>query len=138
MTSLDLPDDCIYDILKYLQTNRSTLFNCILVNRFWCKAAVPLLYANPFVITNKDIILTLILCFDKSEILQLKNQLTLININIINISDDYKPLFEYTKYLENFNYFKIHSVIFEWFSSYLTLSYNQRSEIVKNFILIFY
>ncbi|GBC12424.2 hypothetical protein GLOIN_2v1873867 [Rhizophagus irregularis DAOM 181602=DAOM 197198] len=31
-----LIDDCVYDILQYLQNDGTTLFNCLLVNRFWC------------------------------------------------------------------------------------------------------
>src|SRR5947207_3133213 len=97
MTLPYLPDDCIYYILQYLQNDHSTLFNCLLVNRFWCKATVPLLYANPFsnIIkeNNYSIIYTLILCFNKTEILQLKNQLELIKVSI-DIYDEYKPLFD--------------------------------------------
>ncbi|GBC41156.2 hypothetical protein GLOIN_2v1516475 [Rhizophagus irregularis DAOM 181602=DAOM 197198] len=79
-----LSDDCIYYILKYLRDDHSTLFNCLLVNRFWCKETVPFLYANPFehLIGSKNntthkcsIIFTLISCFDKAEILRIKNQL---------------------------------------------------------------
>ncbi|RIA93397.1 hypothetical protein C1645_874098 [Glomus cerebriforme] len=150
MTSPYLPDDCIHDILKHLQNNRSTLFNCLLVNRFWCRATVPLLYANPFdnVMINENhylIILTLILCFNKAEILQLKNQLKQLNQlkynnNIdkidIDIKDNYKPLFKYPKYLEKYDCFTVNCIIFEWFRNYLNLSYNH--EIVKNFIPSFH
>lgn len=51
----------------------------------WNNGSFPLLYVNPFDnITNKNkysIILTLILFFDKEELLLLKNQLKLNNIN---------------------------------------------------------
>jgi hypothetical protein len=130
MASPYLPDDCIYCILKYLQNYHSTLFNCLLVNRFWSKAAIPLLYASPFVDKNKHylIILTLILCFSKTEILQLKN---LIGINEINIDEDYKPLFEYPKYLKSYNYFIIDSTIYKWIESYSnTLSLNKNNNFV--------
>src|ERR1700742_4297988 len=110
MTLPYLTDDCIFYILQHLKNNRSILFNCLLVNRFWCKSTIPLLYANPFInITeeNYSIIKTLIFCFNKEEILQLKNQLELNQINNINLDEEYKPLFEYLKYLENYDYFKI-------------------------------
>ncbi|RGB24230.1 hypothetical protein C1646_773372 [Rhizophagus diaphanus] len=35
MTLPYLTDDCIFYILQHLKNNRSTLFNCLLVNRFW-------------------------------------------------------------------------------------------------------
>lgn len=56
MTVPHLPNDCIYDILKYLKSHRSTLYNCSLVNRLWCKETIPLFYANPFInLTHKKI-----------------------------------------------------------------------------------
>ncbi|CAB5165966.1 unnamed protein product [Rhizophagus irregularis] len=114
MTLLYLTDDCIFYILQQLQNDRSTLFNCLLVNRFWCKSTIPLLYANPFVnITEKNysIILTLIFCFNKEETLHLKNVLDINQINNIDLDEEYNPLFEYPKYLEKYNYFTINSVI---------------------------
>jgi hypothetical protein len=135
MAPTHLTDDCIYNILKYLKNSHSTLFNCLLVNRFWCKATVPLLYADPFNYnTNENIILTLILCFNKVEILQLNNQLKLINNdNIININDECKPLFEYPKYLENFDYDKINFTIFQWLC-FPNLSFDQCNKAHENFI----
>src|SRR6266496_4741616 len=123
MTLPHLPDDCIYYILQYLQNDRSTLFNCSLVNRFWCKATVPLLYANPFnnltKYNNYSIIFTLILCFNRVEIFRLKIKLEHIQINNIQINsiNEYKPLFEYPKYLENYCFFNINSIISRWFES---------------------
>jgi hypothetical protein len=116
MTSPYLPNDCIYYILKYLKDCQSTLFNCLLVNRFWCRAAIPLLYANPLVESNNKVIFTFILCFSKEEILQLKNQLSLIGIKNINdsIDDEYKPLFEYPKYLKIYDYYIVNLMTFKW------------------------
>ncbi|PKK57072.1 hypothetical protein RhiirC2_798714, partial [Rhizophagus irregularis] len=121
MTLVYLTDDCIYYILYYLQNNHSTLFNCLLVNRFWCKSTIPLLYANPFANISKKrylIISTLIFCFDKTEISQLKNQLGLSQVNNIIIDEGHKPLFEYLKYLEDYKYSIINSVIYGWFAKY--------------------
>ncbi|CAB4413103.1 unnamed protein product [Rhizophagus irregularis] len=132
MTLPYLPDDCIYYILQYLQNDRSTLFNCLLVNRFWCKSTIPLLYANPFLnMTDKNytIVLTLIFCFNRVEMLQIKNQLGLGQINNINFDEEHKPLFEYPKYLENYNYFTINSVIRRFF---VKLCSNSGSSISRN------
>ncbi|PKK67770.1 hypothetical protein RhiirC2_851929 [Rhizophagus irregularis] len=128
MTLPYLTDDCIYYILQYLQNDHSTLFKCLLVNRFWCKSTIPLLYANPFANTTEKnylITSTLILCFNKAEILQLKNQLGLSQINNINFDNfdkEHKPLFEYPKYLKylkNCNNFIINFVISKWFAKYI-------------------
>ncbi|GBB83203.1 hypothetical protein RclHR1_00100007 [Rhizophagus clarus] len=127
MTSPYLPDDCIYDILKFLQDCHSTLFNCSLVNRFWCKATVPLLYANPFIKQNKSIILTLIPCFDKFE---MKNQLNFFGID--NIREDYKPLFEYPKYLKVYDYSLVNSTILRFlYNQYQNQNQYQRNKLIE-------
>jgi hypothetical protein len=140
MTSPYLSDDCIYNILKYLQDYQSTLFNCLFVNRFWCRATIPFLYANPFFKTNKDIIFTLIPSFSNTEILQLKSQLKLLGVNKIDIKDEYIPLFKYPKYLKTYNSFNVNSTIFEWFEglSYSSYVKYRRRKILEDFCPIFH
>ncbi|GBB83202.1 hypothetical protein RclHR1_00100006 [Rhizophagus clarus] len=138
MTPPYLADDCIYYILKHLQVYRSTLFNCTLVNRFWCRAAIPLLYANPFTRFNEKIILSFILCFNKEEILQLKNQMKLIGINNIDINDEYKPLFEYPKYLKYYDYTFINCSINGWFNSLSHLILYNQDQIKEEFSSTFH
>ncbi|PKC70278.1 hypothetical protein RhiirA1_454987 [Rhizophagus irregularis] len=138
-----LIDDCVYDILQYLQNDGTTLFNCLLVNRFWCKTTIPLLYTNPFVIISKKknmIISTIILCFNKEEILQLKNQLGINQINNNNNNIDYeehKPLFEYLNYLEDYNHSKIKSFIIMFINYNLGLSIFT-DKMYEDIILIFH
>ena len=129
MTAPHFPDfiDFIDEILKHLQNDHSTLFTCLLINRIWCARAVPLLYENPFEkifiykpkafnlneIINKNkhsIIWTLILCFDKMELSSLKNR-SKPYIKMIYF-DEYKPLFEYPKYIKYFDDTKIVSIIY--------------------------
>ena len=43
----DLPE-LTYEIIKYFQNDYSILHSCILVNRFWCRLTIPLLWENPF------------------------------------------------------------------------------------------
>ncbi|GES75682.1 hypothetical protein GLOIN_2v1774869 [Rhizophagus clarus] len=134
MTSPYLTDDCIYHILRYLQGYhyRSTLFKCGLVNRFWCRAAIPLLYANPFFFRpNKKyylIILTLISCFNKEEILQLKNKIK------FNINDEYKPLFEYPKYFKSYDCDSANHKIIRWINHFS----NPNDKILECFCLTFH
>ncbi|PKY51911.1 hypothetical protein RhiirA4_424860 [Rhizophagus irregularis] len=40
------------DIIRYFQDDISTLHSCILVNKFWCQIAIPLLWKDPFSIKN--------------------------------------------------------------------------------------
>src|SRR5690349_10529018 len=47
----DLPE-LTYYVIKYLKNDFSTLHSCILINRLWCRLAMPLLWENPFSICN--------------------------------------------------------------------------------------
>ncbi|EXX53942.1 uncharacterized protein OCT59_008503 [Rhizophagus irregularis] len=78
----DLPE-LTYEIIKYFQNDYSnlldysTLHSCILVNRLWCRIAIPLLWENPFSIPNRN--------YNK-----------MIEIYLYNLNDDVKTkLYEY-------------------------------------------
>jgi hypothetical protein len=43
----DLPE-IISEIIQYFRNDFSTLHSCILVNRLWCRLAIPLLWEDPF------------------------------------------------------------------------------------------
>ncbi|RIA91678.1 hypothetical protein C1645_821687 [Glomus cerebriforme] len=43
----DLPE-LTNEIIQYFRRDFSTLYSCILVNRLWCRLAIPLLWENPF------------------------------------------------------------------------------------------
>ncbi|PKC60624.1 hypothetical protein RhiirA1_425716, partial [Rhizophagus irregularis] len=47
----ELPE-LTYEIIKYFQNDFSTLHSCILVNRLWCRLAIPLLWETPFSIST--------------------------------------------------------------------------------------
>ncbi|GBC25448.2 hypothetical protein GLOIN_2v1876019 [Rhizophagus irregularis DAOM 181602=DAOM 197198] len=70
-----LPDDCIYYILKQLRNDRSTLYKCARVNRFWCRAAIPLLYESPFPVKGKKLLMTYMLSFNEEEISRLEDSM---------------------------------------------------------------
>src|SRR5581483_5674128 len=44
---IDIPE-LLNDIIQYLQNDFTTLYSCILVNRLWCRLAIPLLWEDPF------------------------------------------------------------------------------------------
>uniref|UniRef100_U9T5A3 F-box domain-containing protein n=1 Tax=Rhizophagus irregularis (strain DAOM 181602 / DAOM 197198 / MUCL 43194) TaxID=747089 RepID=U9T5A3_RHIID len=46
----DLPE-LTNEIIQYFRKDFSTLYSCILVNRLWCRLAIPLLWENPFPIS---------------------------------------------------------------------------------------
>jgi hypothetical protein len=41
-------EDIINEIIEYFRNDFSTLRSCILVNRLWCRLAIPLLWEDPF------------------------------------------------------------------------------------------
>ncbi|PKK59901.1 hypothetical protein RhiirC2_857123 [Rhizophagus irregularis] len=49
----DLPE-LTNEIIKCLRKDFSTLYSCILVNRLWCRLAIPLLWEDPFCIPTQN------------------------------------------------------------------------------------
>jgi hypothetical protein len=61
--------------------------------------------------------------------------MNLIGVSMMNIKEDYKPLFEYPKYLKNYDYRNINYTIYNWIESY---SYSQKYDETGNFISMFH
>src|SRR5271154_400089 len=49
----DLPE-LTNEIIQYFWDDFSTLHSCILVNRLWCRLAIPLLWEDPFSAPTKN------------------------------------------------------------------------------------
>jgi hypothetical protein len=47
-----LIEDCLRIVVTKLQDDPGSLYSCILVNRFWCRMTVPILWKNPLAFTN--------------------------------------------------------------------------------------
>jgi hypothetical protein len=43
----DLPE-LINEVIQYFHNDYKTLYSCTLVNRLWCRLAIPLLWKDPF------------------------------------------------------------------------------------------
>src|SRR5215213_1840424 len=116
-----LPDDCIYHILKYVQNHRFSLFNCLLVNRFWSKITVPLLYSDPFsqLMDEKKflIIKTYFLCLNEEERIYLTKQNNIYKKLKSNsfLSNDLNPIFEYPKYIKKLSKHLVYNTIDYWY-----------------------
>src|SRR5688572_11572142 len=92
-----LPFECLSEIFKYL--NAYALRSCLLVNRFWCKVSVPILWTS---IRNYD---TLIACLpNQSKEIFYKKQITFI-------TSKPPPLFNYVVYIKYLNVSEIGSKI---------------------------
>src|SRR3954465_10436768 len=47
--------ELLSEIIQYFRSDILTLHSCILVNRLWCRLAIPLLWENPFsIISRRD------------------------------------------------------------------------------------
>ncbi|RIA85452.1 hypothetical protein C1645_830763 [Glomus cerebriforme] len=106
--SYQLPDDCLNEIFEYLNYDRKTLYSLLLVNRFYCKVSIEILWRNiwrdiwynRFKITHKQlqrvttsILSTLFACLPKeSKDLLFKNKI------IISAPTSKPPLFNYPSF----------------------------------------
>ncbi|RGB31414.1 hypothetical protein C1646_764101 [Rhizophagus diaphanus] len=138
MTVIYLTDDCIYHILNYLQNNRSTLFNCLLVNRFWSKVTIPLLYANPFSRlkdVNKSLIInTFLLCLNEEErnyLIKRNNIQKKLNSKLFQ-RNEIKLIYEYPKYIKKLSKFSIYNSIDHWYRQQIKITFNNNDNIINN------
>ncbi|EXX74065.1 uncharacterized protein OCT59_010661 [Rhizophagus irregularis] len=105
----ELPE-LTYDTLKYFKNDFSTLHSCILVNRLWCRLAIPLLWENPFSNPKKNY------NFIESYLNNLNGDLK-AELNEYRIEDNLFPsntLFNYPSLLKYLNTWKILSPVYKW------------------------
>ncbi|CAG8713228.1 2380_t:CDS:2, partial [Gigaspora margarita] len=111
--SFPLIPDCVEEIICHLLDNHKALFSCALVNRLWCRSAIPLLWRNTFPdglysVKGMKIIDIYVKCLSEIQ------RQTLI-CNNINIEEDFKPaLFNYPKYLWFLNCSSFDIALFAW------------------------
>ncbi|GES83018.1 hypothetical protein GLOIN_2v1876445 [Rhizophagus clarus] len=117
-----LPADCLNEIIEYLEYDNATLHSCLLVNRFWCKVSVRILWRN---IQNYK---TIISCLpNESKELLNKNKI------VISTFNSKTPLFNYVsfiKYLSIYNINNIIKSILQNFQSITPQSLNHKKYIV--------
>ncbi|GBC34066.1 uncharacterized protein OCT59_019056 [Rhizophagus irregularis] len=108
----DLPE-LIYEIIKYFQNDYSTLYSCILVNKLWCRLAIPLLWKDPFSIPTKNY------NFIENYLHNLNDDFkTKLNeYKIINNSLPSNMLFNYSRFLKYLNINKFIFTTRVWFES---------------------
>ncbi|RIA94288.1 hypothetical protein C1645_873552 [Glomus cerebriforme] len=92
-------EDCFRIIFTELQEDSASLYSCILVNRFWCRIAVPILWKNIFIYgkySRKKLYNVIIhLLPQSSKQLLFDNNIDLPSLSTISN----KPLFNYISYL---------------------------------------
>src|SRR5687767_172084 len=92
----DLPE-LTYKVIKYFQNDLSTLHSCILVNRLWCRLAIPLLWENPFSIHTENY------NFIEIYLHSLNDDFITNKYTIINKSSHSNILFNYPRFLKYLN-----------------------------------
>ena len=116
----DLPEISTY-IIQNLRYNINTLYSLSLVNRFWCRLAIPLLWEDPFSIKFRGSVLLLhfldIYCLflndnDKSKV----NEIKKFELN----SNLQKPLFNYPSFIKTLNSFRLELHVMKWLNSNTT------------------
>jgi hypothetical protein len=123
----DLPE-LTYDVLKYFKNDFSTLHSCILVNRLWCRLAIPLLWENPFSISigNRK--------FIEIYLDNLKGDLK-TKLNEYEINDNLFPsntLFNYPSFLKYLYTWRVISSIERWFEDTFIISKCENRYFLQN------
>ncbi|POG72294.1 hypothetical protein GLOIN_2v1773812 [Rhizophagus irregularis DAOM 181602=DAOM 197198] len=106
----DLPE-LTNEIIKNFQNDYSTLYSCVLVNRLWCRLAIPLLWENPFSIPTGNYNFIEVYLYNLNDCLKSK-------LNEYHITDHYllpsSTLFNYPSFIRYLSMCKIASSIDRW------------------------
>ncbi|PKK68016.1 hypothetical protein RhiirC2_782803 [Rhizophagus irregularis] len=100
----DLPE-LTYEVIKHFQNDFSTLHSCILVNRLWCRLAIPLLWENPFSFRTGNYNFIGIYLHNLNDNLETK-----LN-NVIDNSLPSNTLFNYPRFLKYLNIYNFISSV---------------------------
>ena len=139
----DLPEISSY-IVQNLRNNVNTLYSLTLVNRFWCRLAIPLLWEDPFSVKRREnlpsyFIDTYFLFLSDSDKTKMKtkfySKFSKFNSNL------HKPLFNYPSLIKTIDFYRVRVHAQNWLSissvqqfsnkeSYLQLI-NMRNEQIK-------
>src|SRR3954447_21527734 len=122
----DLPEISTF-IIQVLRNDVNTLYSLALVNRFWCRLAIPLLWEDPFSIKYRkssfhflDIYLLFLNDNDKDE---LKEILKLRKFDSISR----KPLFNYPSFIKTLDLKRMQIHVTNWISSTSTSLFSRIS-----------
>uniref|UniRef100_U9UKK6 F-box domain-containing protein n=1 Tax=Rhizophagus irregularis (strain DAOM 181602 / DAOM 197198 / MUCL 43194) TaxID=747089 RepID=U9UKK6_RHIID len=105
----DLPE-LTNEIIQYFRKDFSTLYSCILVNRLWCRLAIPLLWEDPFSLPTQNYhCIKTYLCF--------LNEDDKAKFNEYGINDNLflsNTLFNYPSFIKYLDTIKIYNSIQNW------------------------
>src|SRR5215208_1094989 len=110
--AFQLPTDCLNEIFEHLEEHPTSLRSCLLVNRFWCKIAVRILWKHVLNVPNGTcfrsyaILSTLIACLPDES----KNLLSENGISIMTPTPK-SPLFNYISFIKALSFSNIKDVV---------------------------
>ncbi|CAG8447042.1 4287_t:CDS:1 [Funneliformis caledonium] len=100
-------------ILEYLNNDKKTLYSCILVNRTWCRIAVPILWRAPFKnllpIRQSGLISTFIGCLDDDASIEKLKLFEGFPSEILKI-----PTFDYASFLHELQFSSLYDAVNFW------------------------
>uniref|UniRef100_U9TX82 F-box domain-containing protein n=1 Tax=Rhizophagus irregularis (strain DAOM 181602 / DAOM 197198 / MUCL 43194) TaxID=747089 RepID=U9TX82_RHIID len=107
----DLPE-LTEEIIQYFRKDFSTLYSCILVNRLWCRLAIPLLWEDPFSIPTQNYrCIETYLCFLNEDSKAKFNEYIIIDNLLLSNST---LLFNYPNFIKYLDTSKICQSIKYW------------------------
>ncbi|EXX63711.1 uncharacterized protein OCT59_000350 [Rhizophagus irregularis] len=129
----DLPE-LISKVIQYFRYNHKTLHSCILVNRLWCRLAIPLLWEDPFSIKDPKnyhfikIYLHYLNDDDKTKLNEyvIHNELFPTN-----------TLFNYPSFIQRLNTYKVCYSVQKWIATVKTSTTSNERYFVRNTNLTF-
>ncbi|GES75201.1 hypothetical protein GLOIN_2v1867006 [Rhizophagus clarus] len=102
--------ELINKIIQYFRNDFSTLHSCILVNRLWCRVAIPLLWEDPFSIPTKNYDFIEIYLHNLSEC----DKKELEEYGIVEESISSSTLFNYPRFIKCLNTHKLICSVEKW------------------------
>ncbi|PKK66024.1 hypothetical protein RhiirC2_715144 [Rhizophagus irregularis] len=135
MSSKFIPFECLEQVFINLSNNnKSTLFNCLLVNRSWCRQVVPILWSRPFSRLHwkpsSQLIQTYISCMINEKFPNTDFETILSELSSSSSSSS-KPLFNYAKYLRKLNYHELSIYVNVWYSINNQCKENDNNDFTK-------
>ena len=107
----DLPE-LTNKIIQYLNDEYPTLHSCVLVNRLWCRLAIPLLWEDPFSIPTQNYHFIEIYLHNLND----DDKAKLIEYGIHNALFPTSTLFNYPSFIKCLNTYKVFISIESWVS----------------------
>ncbi|GBC02659.1 hypothetical protein RclHR1_04740002 [Rhizophagus clarus] len=131
----DLPE-LINEVIQYFHYDYKTLHSCILVNRLWCRLAIPLLWEDPFsfkVPKNYHFIEIYLYNLSDDDKTKLNEYATLNNLLPSN------TLFNYHSFIQRLNTHTVYDFVRNWVTTVTTsttegntdLTYTQMRDFTK-------